>query len=111
MPGVWLSGWPGLMLRVMADVSKYTKSARHAVLDAELRKLTAIAKAYEREYDRLEDENKRFKSRLAEAKALINDLYPAVAGLVIAAQKTGEKEAEKRWNEYCRRMIEFQPNK
>lgn len=38
---------------------------------------------------------------------LINDLYPAIAGLVIAAQMRGETNAEKMWNDYCKRMIKL----
>ncbi len=37
---------------------------------------------------------------------LLNDIYPSIAGLVIAAQKTGEKNAERVWNDYCKRILE-----
>lgn len=52
-------------------------------------------------------ENERLKARLAEAEAIINDLYPAIAGLVVAAAERGESVARGQWNEYCEKMLKF----
>ncbi len=40
-------------------------------------------------------------------RELLNEMYPSIAGLVIAAQNTGEVNSEKVWNEYCKKILKL----
>lgn len=35
------------------------------------------------------------------------EIYPSIAGLVIATQQTGETNAEKVWNDYCKKILKL----
>ena len=51
------------------------------------------------------DPGAEIRERMAKLEAVLNDIYPAIAGRVIQLQKAGEEKAAAEWNEIAKQVF------
>lgn len=56
------------------------------------------------EIKRLQAENERLQAEATPMRQTLHDIYPMIAGQVIALEKAGETVAHKQWGEVARRV-------
>lgn len=60
----------------------------------------------QKEYvNQLKKQIKLLESELEQTRAVINDIYPTLAGRVIQLQEAGEEKAVKEWDAVCRKVL------